>query len=52
MAVEIDTVVNEANDGTQALLTIRFVQLVFKDNSTNLYNSLAVGGGMLIQDVH
>jgi hypothetical protein len=28
MAVEIDAVVNEANDGTQALITKQFAQVV------------------------
>jgi hypothetical protein len=36
--------VNEANDGTQALTT-QFSQIVSEDDSTSLYNSLAVGGG-------
>jgi hypothetical protein len=44
MAVETDAVVNEGNDGTQALTT-QFAQIVSKDDTAGLYNSLAVGGG-------
>jgi hypothetical protein len=44
-AIEIDAVVNEALDGTQTLITKQFAQIVCKDDSANLYNSLAVGGG-------
>jgi hypothetical protein len=40
MTVEIAAVVNKANDGSQALITTQFAQIVCKD-----YNSLAVGGG-------
>jgi seryl-tRNA synthetase len=43
-AVEIDAVVNEALDGTQALITKQFAQIVCKDDGVNLYSSLAVGG--------
>jgi hypothetical protein len=45
MAVEIDAVVNEANDRTQALITKQFAQIVCKDDSASLYNSLVVSGG-------
>jgi seryl-tRNA synthetase len=42
-SIEIDAVVNEALDGTQALITKQFAQIVCKDDSANLYNSLTVG---------
>jgi hypothetical protein len=38
-------VVNEALDGTQALITKQFAQIVCKNNMAGLYNSLAVGRG-------
>jgi seryl-tRNA synthetase len=44
MAVEIDALANEANDGTQALITTQFAQIVNKNDTASLYNSLTVGG--------